>query len=37
LGANWKPYDIEPGYYKVAVLVGEETMAESPFEVVETK
>lgn len=37
LGANWKPYDIEPGSYKVAVLVGEETMAESPFEVVETK
>ncbi len=37
LGANWKPYDIEPGNYKVAVLVEEETMAESPFEVVDPK
>jgi hypothetical protein len=37
LGANWKPYDIEPGNYKVAVLVGEETMAESPFEIVDSQ
>jgi hypothetical protein len=37
LGANWKPYDIEPGNYKVAVLMGEETMAESPFEIVDSQ
>jgi hypothetical protein len=37
LGANWKPYDIEPGNYKVAVLVGKETMAESPFEVIDSQ
>ncbi len=37
LGANWRPYDIEPGQYKVAVLVGEETMAESPFEIVDSQ
>jgi hypothetical protein len=37
LGANWRPYDIEPGQYKVAVLVGEETMAEFPFEIVDSR
>ena len=37
LGANWQPYDIEPGKYKVAVLLGEETVAESPFEIVEVR
>lgn len=37
VGANWQPYDIEPGKYKVAVLLGEETVAESPFEVVDVR
>jgi hypothetical protein len=35
LGANWQPYDLSAGSYKVAIVIGDEVLAQAPFDIVD--